>query len=390
MNNHIQFACRVITAAAGTIITMIVISASVYAAPAQLELQYRCIFPLLKDQPMSVHIAADIPESVAVNTLTNEFMINAEATITEDAWNGLYFIGARSLYGSASANATLTLPQGNTLDLEIPMNIDRTLFPHTRSEFSVNAVGVTPPIAFSSLGDALIRVNNIVMQISPQDHRDRKTGVGTFESLCTLSPNQNNTLITIHVVDGISEPIALQASGSMSIPAAKSSVDINGTLQIAREQLDPPKNNKNSAAISFNTAHAELKSRRLFGALTGSSDLTFSFSDASTADIANNALTVHADMHVSLPNISVKLFGFTIPTGETSACQTQTPVHLTLATPTGETFEPTQDSTVKGTYTLPPFSQCGGINGFVNLMMSGSDNAVELSLTPATDAKREM
>lgn len=361
---------------------MIVLAAPASAAPAQLSLQYSCVFPLLKDQPMSVHIYADIPESVVINTLTDEFIISAEATVTEEAWNGLYFLGARSLYGTASANATLTLPQGNTLDLDVPMNIERTPFPNERSEFSVNAIGATPPIAFSSIGDAPITVNNIVMRISPQDHNDRKTGVGTFESLCTLSPNQNNTLTTIHVVDEAPEDLTLQMAGSMSIPTAKSTFDVSGMLKIDQEQ--------DSAEISINPAHAKLKSSRLFGTVTGSSDVSFSFSETSTAAIENNVLTVNTDMHVSLPNITIKLFGFTISSSETPSCQTQTPVHLKLATPNGQAFDPMQGGTVEGRYTLPSFGQCGGINGFVNLMMSGSDNTIELSLTPATDAKREM
>jgi uncharacterized protein DUF6801 len=379
MDNKNKFISRKIST---VLAATIVLAAPAYAAPAQLALQYSCAFPLLKDQPMSVHISADIPESVVINTLTDEFAISADATVTKEAWNGLYFLGARSLYGSASANATLTLPQGNTLDLDVPMNIARTSLPNALSEFSVNAVGATPPIAFSSAGDASITVNNIVMQISPQDHNDKKTGVGTFESLCTLSPNQHNTLTTIHVITEDSEETALRMAGSMSIPTAKSTFDVSGSLTIDQAQ--------GNAEILLNSAHAKLKSSRLFGAVTGSSDVIFSFSNPAAAEVANSTLTVTADMHVLLPNISVKLFGFTISTGATPDCKTQAPVHLTLASPNGHAFSPTQGGIVTGTYTLPSFSQCDGINGLVNLMMSGSENTLELSLKPATDAKREM
>jgi hypothetical protein len=61
-----------------------------------------------------------------------------------------------------------------------------------------------------------------------------------------------------------------------------------------------------------------------------------------------------------------------------NACQTSTPVSIAF---NGQ-IAPTGVTTVSGTYTIPSFSNCGGLAAALDLAVSGSGNTFSATLTP--------
>lgn len=363
-------ACTVLSA------SLITASSFISAAPAEVDLNYTCIFPLLKDQPMSVHITADIPESVAPNIATDNFSIDAIATVNDEAWNGLYFVGGRTLTGNVIAKASLVIPPGLLLDLQVLMSLDAAELPNERSSFDVNAHGETPSLTFPQEGNAVISVGDLLMNITPEDHLGNTTGLGEFESVCTLNPGQSPILRTIKVAKPTSG-IEATLAGNTTIGNASSTINLGGNLQ-----ADVSNNTATNADITFEKTTGTFKSSRFFGLLTGTSEIILTSAPDSTASLSNDSLKVQTDLDMALPNLSIKLFGFKVPAGDMSACHTKSPASITLTTPAGETFSSVEGGRISGNYTISSFENCGGINSFVNYLLSGSDNSMNLTLTP--------
>ena len=358
-------------------VSLLTASSLISAAPAEVDLAYTCVFPLLKDQPMSVHITADIPESVATNIATDNFSIDAIATVSDEAWNGLYFVGSRTLTGNVIAEASLVIPPGILLNLQVPMSLYPAELPNERKAFDVNAHGETPSLTFPQEGNAVISVGDLLMNITPEDHLGSTTGLGEFESVCTLNVGQSPVLRTIKVTEPTAIGINAVLSGSTQIGSASSTVNLSGSLQSGVTNGSPA-----SADILFDKTVGTFKSSRFFGLLTGTSEVVLTESGNSTASLSNDSLEVQTNLNVALPNLSVKLFGFKVPAGDMSACHTTSPASINLATPPGESYRPDDGGRISGNYTISSFENCGGINSFVNYLISRSDNGMNLTLAP--------
>ena len=61
------------------------------------------------------------------------------------------------------------------------------------------------------------------------------------------------------------------------------------------------------------------------------------------------------------------------------SCRTSTPVTMNLSGKMGGLFDPI---TLKGTYTIPNFSNCGIATSMVNKQVAGQGNTISLKLTP--------
>ena len=79
------------------------------AQAATQNLAYTCQYPLIGAQPLQITINATIPTSVQAGQATGAFAINAVATAGGDTGAAIGLLGARSLEGSASADAAITV-----------------------------------------------------------------------------------------------------------------------------------------------------------------------------------------------------------------------------------------------------------------------------------------
>jgi hypothetical protein len=183
-----------------TLIALALASNTATAAPALVTLNYTCTFPLIGEQALSVTISGDLPDSAVVGVPTDPFTFSADVEVPEMATEGLALVGATTVSGTAAATATLTDGDLN-LPLQVPLTVPSTPVPSSGS-FTVHSTGTAPSITLSSVGDSSILVGDFSTTLTPLTADGQVTGLGTFESDCTLVPGQNNILATFPVIDG--------------------------------------------------------------------------------------------------------------------------------------------------------------------------------------------
>ncbi|WP_019632996.1 fibronectin type III domain-containing protein [Actinomadura atramentaria] len=162
-----------------------------------LKLNYQCEFPLLGPQQVQVTMSSDIPETVPPKTPIPKIVVDTVSTVGEKSAQGLREVGAKTLEGTASAEAVVQAPQGD-LPVKVPVTLESTTLPASGG-FDIKATGSAPPIQFSKEGTAKIVVNNLLLTLTPKLADGTLTGLDTFESECTQEPGQDNVLATIGV-----------------------------------------------------------------------------------------------------------------------------------------------------------------------------------------------
>lgn len=170
------------------------------AVPVSASLNYTCVFPLIEEQPLSVDITSDMPAVIPPGQPTGAFQIQASAQVSAESWNGLSFVGTRWLAGQVAAQSSIS-GSGVSLPLTIPMDIAGQDLPTETGAFAVSASGSTPSLVFTSAntGEVEIRVGDLVMSLEPEDSNGNPTGLGNFESECTLNAEEDNLLHTLIV-----------------------------------------------------------------------------------------------------------------------------------------------------------------------------------------------
>ncbi|SDD70741.1 DUF6801 domain-containing protein [Actinokineospora iranica] len=189
------------TGAAGLVATGLLLGSGTSSAdPVSLTLNYTCPFPLIGDQPIKVVINSDMPASVGVGEQTGVFDIKAVSTVPETATQGLALVGAKSIEGKAVSGAKVDAP-GISLPVNVPVAIAKTEVPASGA-FDVVATGQTPSLSFTQPGTAKITVSELSLNLTPRTADGAETGLGTFDSVCTLNPGQENTLHTFEITGG--------------------------------------------------------------------------------------------------------------------------------------------------------------------------------------------
>ncbi|OLR94006.1 DUF6801 domain-containing protein [Actinokineospora bangkokensis] len=167
------------------------------ATPVSLTLNYSCPFPLIGNQTIKTVINTDLPTTIAVGQPTGTFDIKAITTVPDTATQGLVLVGAATVEGSAKAAATVAAP-GITLPVQVPISVPKSPVPASGA-FDLTATGSTPSLTFSNPGTATITIGALNLTLSPKRADGTETGLGTFDSACTLLPNQNTTLATFTI-----------------------------------------------------------------------------------------------------------------------------------------------------------------------------------------------
>ena len=81
---------------------------------------------------------------------------------------------------------------------------------------------------------------------------------------------------------------------------------------------------------------------------------------------------------------TIKLSNVTVgglPAFVGDSCQTSAPVTIPVATPKGQVFDIAVGGTVKGTYTIGQFANCGLTTSLINMLVPGAGNTVTLKLS---------
>lgn len=390
------------------------------AAPVHLTLDYSCVFPLIGAQPMTVEMNSEMPTSIPAGTPTGAFMIDAVATVNEGARAGLRTVGATTLEGTVKADAHLSVPT-TELPLVVDLDIPQVAIPATAGPFPTNAHGSTPSLTFTNAqaGTGVISVGDLVLTITPRDANGQPTGLGTFDSECTVVPGQNQVMHTFQITTSGSttsssstsssstsssstsssstssstsssstssttrptttttapQPIDFKfnIAGSSFIKAPNGTVPINGNI-VAHFDLST---GKYTAELTLNPTSGNFN---ILGFLPVVSDIKFEQTAATTGTLIDGKLTSSSKMNVFLTNVAT----FGLPIGGGPNCKTVTPSTINLASPSGEIFNPLQGGKLVGTYDLAGLNdQCGFLGGFISFFMAGGGNTIELNLTKA-------
>ncbi|RLK54160.1 DUF6801 domain-containing protein [Actinokineospora cianjurensis] len=174
------------------------------AEPVSLTLNYTCPFPLIGNQAIKVVISSDIPATIGVGEPTGAFDITAITTVPDTATQGLTLVGAATVEGKAVSGASVAAP-GVTVPVNVPITVEKTPVPASGA-FDVKATGQTPSLTFAQAGTAKISVNELTLTLTPKKADGTLTGLGTFDSPCTLNPGQDNTLHTFQITGGTTQP----------------------------------------------------------------------------------------------------------------------------------------------------------------------------------------
>jgi hypothetical protein len=94
-------------------------------------------------------------------------------------------------------------------------------------------------------------------------------------------------------------------------------------------------------------------------------------------DLNTGAVTTMSN--ITLQVTSLNIGGLPVPVGP--SCESATPAAVALASQPG--FSIANGGTVSGTYTVPPFANCGLITPVLNLTITGPGNTISLTLGKA-------
>jgi hypothetical protein len=439
---QIVAATGVVLGMIGALATIVVQGHAVTAAPVSMTLNYNCTFPLIGAQPLTVEIHSDMPTSIAPGTPTGAFQINAVATVSETARLGLRTVGAATLEGTVQANANLAVP-GLNLPITMDMTIPQVAIPTASGAFPTNASGSTPSLTFTpaNAGTATITVGDLVMNLTPKAANGQPTGLGTFESVCTVAPGQNQVLHSFTVTGGATTTTATSATTATTATTttsttrpttASTATTSSSTTSTTRATTSSSTSSsttsttRSTSSTSGPSTHLNLRynatgSSRIGAAngnvpLSGSIAADFDLSAGThvsqltlapttgkftvlglipttakiefvptgptTGALVDGRLTTRSEVTIKLTNVS--LFNI-LPIASGANCQTSTPAVIELASPAGELFNPQAGGNLEGTFNLPALAQgsCGWLTGIVSLFMAGPNNTINLQLTAA-------
>ncbi len=143
-------------------------------------LSYKCKFPLIGTQPLTLDIGLDLPDHWPVNTPTPGFSVGVKATVGGTTAQGLALVeGLRSIVGvseaeapgkGTSAKARVTTPSGFGIDVRVPINIDRyQVASPVADPVVLTASGVTPPLTFDDPGTAQVVLQEFTLNLKGLD-----------------------------------------------------------------------------------------------------------------------------------------------------------------------------------------------------------------------------
>ena len=161
--------------------------------------------------------------------------------------------------------------------------------------------------------------------------------------------------------------------GSTFLKAANATVKLGpGTLK-SRVNLST---GAVSASLSLPPATGSFKE---LGLIPVTATVAFIQNGPTTGKVDLNTGAVATTSSITLQITSLSVAGLPVPVGP--ACESATPASVSLASQPG--FSIVNGGTVSGTYTVPPFANCGLITPVLNLTITGPGNTISLTLGKA-------
>lgn len=178
-------------------------------------------------------------------------------------------------------------------------------------------------------------------------------------------------------------PVAYDVAGSTTVQKTGSAMKLGpGTLDGALLIDDQTGSVGLRADLSLPPAQADISLAS--GIIRIKAKVTVTPTAPATGTIANGTLTTHATANMEISDIWA---GFVVPVIPVptvpGSCKTSKPLDLTL---TAENVDITQPITVKGTYTIPDFTNCFVADLALGALVSGPNNTISLTMTPKTDS----
>jgi hypothetical protein len=354
------------------------------AAPVSLDLNYTCTFPLLKPQPLKLRINTDVPSQVLIGERTGAIAVTATASVNAESVKGLRALESVTLEGSAVALTDVVNPNGQTLVARVPTTVAKATLPESGG-FEAAATGATPSLVFQRAGDAVLRVRDLILTLSPRLADGTLTGLDTFETECSQDPGQQNVLATIKVVDPNPTPTPTPTPAPTEERAwtlggvaytktvAQGALPITGDATTVRQTATGDL----SGDVSLNPTRGTLRAYKLLPV-----QATFRFASAApaTGTLVGDTLALTTKQSIRLTNVSV--FGINLVSG---TCQTGAPATIALRSTAGA-FSPSAGGSAVSTFTIPSFTNCGPLGNLVTGLTAGSGNALSLKFTPKTAA----
>ena len=162
-------------------------------------------------------------------------------------------------------------------------------------------------------------------------------------------------------------------NGSTFLKAANATVTLGpGTLR-SKVNLTT---GKVTASLNLPPATGSFKE---LGVVPVTATVAFIQDGPTTGTVNLNTGAVATMSNITLQITSLSVGGLPVPVGP--ACESATPASVSLASQPG--FSIVNGGTVSGTYTVPPFANCGLTTPVLNLTVTGPGNTISLTLGKA-------
>ncbi|ARU58052.1 hypothetical protein OLMES_4034 [Oleiphilus messinensis] len=198
------------------------------------SLEMICPFPLIGDQNIIATITADYPETIAAGEQLGPIAIDTITTVPDKARQGLAFVDATTITGTAQSINTFHTIDGNVGN-DTLLTIEPTDVPSNLSgPFDVPAFGDAPAVTFTAAqasGEISLTVDDLILNLRnlKADGSVAPAPVGEFTSDCTLVEGQDNVLVVMNAGGGNVDPAEIDVD--------KTAVDF-GTLLIGDSASD--------------------------------------------------------------------------------------------------------------------------------------------------------
>ncbi len=204
--------------AAAAVAAGVVGAPSAHAAQTA-QINYKCKFPLIGTQPLTLNLSFDFPERWTVGDPTDGFAVSATALYGGTTAQGLGLIeGLHTIGGvteaqkpgkGTAARMRVALSDGSALQVRVPINIEPyTIAPPVPDPLVLNGAATTPSITVDVPGEATFSITELILNLyghyadgtpvegltTPATDIDRAPytdidgDVGTYNVPCKLDP----------------------------------------------------------------------------------------------------------------------------------------------------------------------------------------------------------
>ncbi|XOZ34216.1 choice-of-anchor D domain-containing protein [Halomonadaceae bacterium KBTZ08] len=226
-------------------------ASAVNAEQASLTVEHTCPLPIIGEQPLVSDITADLPKEIKAGESTGELTINSVTTLNNQARQGLYFAGARTLEGTAIADNNIALPEKDQ-PLEVTLEIPQQPVPGESGPFTVESSATVDPLTFENPGQGTITVGDLTLNQVVRDGDGNKLDdpVGEFTADCTLVGNQEDMVLhTFEVLPDETAPANITVDPeSLDLGTAMAGSPLNGSITVGNDGGKPL--NINSVTIT--------------------------------------------------------------------------------------------------------------------------------------------